>query len=125
MWKYLDRTLAVLLGLGAGVGHTLGSLAAYAHEPTTLLWSLNTSVLGVTLAALHLLRSLRPEDRALARILIVPTLAWLVSALYFGTLIHAPADPRVIFFALLCVGLIAFSLRGALGEGQRGLPTPG
>src|SRR5215469_7525565 len=59
MLKYLDRTLAVLLALGAGVGHTLGSLAAYAHEPTTLLWSLNTSVLGVLLGTLHLLRSFR------------------------------------------------------------------
>ena len=125
MLKYLDRTLAVLLALGAGVGHTLGSLAAYAHEPTTLLWSLNTSVLGVLLGTLHLLRSFRSADRALALLLVLPTLAWLISALYFGALIHAPADPRVVFFVVLCVGLIAFSVRGALGEGRRSLPTPG
>jgi hypothetical protein len=121
MLKYLDRTLAVLLGLGAGVGHTLGSLAAYAHEPMTLLWSLNTSVLGVMLGALHLLRSLRPADRTLALLLIFPTLAWLVSALYFGRLIHAPGDPRVVTFIVLCAGLIAFSVRGALGDNRRSL----
>jgi hypothetical protein len=114
MWKYLDRTLAALLALGAAVGHTLGSLAAYAHEPATLLWSLNTSVFGATLGALHLLRSFRPADRALAALLLFPTLAWLVSALCFGRIIGAPADPRVVFFALTCVGLSAFSLRALL-----------
>jgi hypothetical protein len=78
------------------------------------------------LGALHLLRSFRPADRALALMLIFPTLAWLVSSLCFGWLIHAPGDPRVVTFMVLCAGLIAFSLRGALeiSPGSAALPSP-
>jgi hypothetical protein len=116
--KLIDRALAVLLGLGAGIGHTLGSLKAYAHEPMTLLWALNTSVFGVTLAAFHLFRTYRPNDRALAWILVLPTLAFMVSCVWFGLLIHAPADPRVVAFLIIGLGLTGFSLAKALSPSK-------
>jgi hypothetical protein len=122
MWKYIDRAFAVLLALGAGVGHSLGSLGAYGHEPMLLLWALNASVLGATLGALHLLRSFRPADRALALLLIAPTCAWLISSLCFGWLIGSPADPRVLSFVALCLGLIAFSVATARGATAERVP---
>lgn len=115
MLKTIDRILAVILGLGAAVGHTYGSLTAYAHQPITLLWALNASVLGTLLAVLHFVRSLRTEDRALALILIPPTLFWLGSSMEFGILIGRPFDPRVLTFAVASLGLAAFSLTTALG----------
>ena len=116
MLKTIDRILAVILGLGAAVGHSYGSLMAYAHQPVTLLWALNASILGTLLAVLHFVRSLRPGDRSLAWILIPPTLFWLGSSMEFGILIGRPFDPRVLTFAVASLGLAAFSLKTALGS---------
>jgi hypothetical protein len=122
MFKYLDRALAVVLGLGAAVGHTLGSLTAYAHQPITLLWALNASVLGAMLGGLHLVRSFRPTDRVLAWLLVLPTLFWLGSAIQFGMLIGRPLDPRVVVIVVASVGLIAFSLKTALTARAKSYP---
>jgi hypothetical protein len=118
MLKSVDRACAVVLGLGAGVGHTLGSLMTYGHQPEPLLWALNTSVLGVLLAALHLLRSFRPADRMLAGVLAPATLAWLISTATFGGIIGNALDPRVLVFEVVSVALIAFSLNTALRGGS-------
>ena len=51
MIRYTDRALAVLLFLGAVVGHTYGSFKLYGHNPLMLFWALHASVLGGLLAS--------------------------------------------------------------------------
>ena len=108
---WIDRGLALLLMLGA-IGHSAGSFKAYGQQPDTLLWSLNSGVLIVLIAWLNLWRSGRPGDGALAWTCLVATAAYLCSVFAFGRVIGNMADPRVIGFAVVCLGLIGFSLRG-------------
>jgi hypothetical protein len=99
--------------LGA-VGHTLGSVKAYSGQPLVLLWALCASLYIVLVGAINLLRTARPADRALAWIAMAATACWLVAGVAFGLLIGNVADPRVIIFAVICSGLIALGLKGAL-----------
>jgi hypothetical protein len=108
----LDRTLAVLLLLGAA-GHTLGSSSAYAHQPMVLLWSLCATLALVLIAAVNLLRASRPGDRAVAWLAVGGTLSWLAVAAVFGVLIGHLLDPRVVFFEVASAGLIALGIRDA------------
>ena len=112
-WKNLDRTLAVLLMLGA-VGHTLGSLKTYGDQPVVLLWALCASVLVVLLGAINLLRVSRPADIALAWICVGGMVCWLACTLAFGHLIGNLADFRIVIFAVLSIGLIFFGVRTAV-----------
>lgn len=110
--KWIDRALSCLLILG-GVGHTLGVLDFY-KEPQTLFWSLTASELIFLLAAINLLRTWRPGDRALAAITAVASAAYFLFTLRFGQIIGNLVDFRVILFAALTLGLTAFSVRDAL-----------
>ena len=112
-WKNLDRTLAILLLLGA-VGHTLGSFKTYGGQPMVLLWALCASVLVVLLGAINLLRVSRPGDAALAWICVGATICWLACTLTFGHLIGNLLDFRIVIFAVLSIGLILFGVRSAV-----------
>lgn len=114
MMKLIDRTLAVLLLLGAGVGHTAGSIMGYHQRPMVLLWSLSASVLGVLIALLNLLRTYRAGDRALAWLALAGCIAWLAISVTFGELLGRPFDPRVLTFVVLTCGLGYFSMRAAV-----------
>ena len=111
--KILDRILAVVLILG-GIGHGLGSYLGYRHEPITMLWALNASVLGFLVAAINLLRSGRTNDRPLAWIAFAGSLACFVSALTFGLLIGNVLDFRPLIHGVTTLALAAFSLKAAL-----------
>ena len=115
MLKHLDRTLAVLLFLGA-IGHTFGSFAAFRGQPVTLLWSLCTSVLIILISAINLLRTWRPGDRLLACLAAMGALCWLVVAVVFGVIVNNLFDFRVVVFVIVSVGLLIFSVRDALGK---------
>lgn len=115
--RWIDRGLSLLVILG-GVGHTLGVLNFY-KDPHTLFWSLTASVLIALLAAVNLLRTWRPGDRALALVAALGSGAYLVITLEFGRLIGDMTDFRVILFAVLSLGLLAFSLRDATGSSPR------
>jgi hypothetical protein len=110
--KWIDRGLSGLLILG-GVGHTLGVLDFY-KDPHTLFWSLTASELILLLAAINLLRSLRPGDRTLATITACATAAYFIFTLRFGQLVGNLVDFRAILFGALTLGLTAFSLRDAI-----------
>jgi hypothetical protein len=112
-WKNLDRTLAILLLLGA-VGHTLGSFKTYGGQPMVLLWALCASVLVVLLGAINLLRVSRPGDAALAWICVGAMICWLACTLTFGHLIGNLLDFRIVIFAVLSTGLILFGVRSAV-----------
>jgi hypothetical protein len=71
-------------------------------------------VLIFLLAAINLLRTWRPGDRGLAIITSCASAAYLVITIRFGQLIDNVADPRVIFFGIISLGLIAFGLRDAM-----------
>jgi hypothetical protein len=125
MIKYIDRTLAVLLFLGAAVGHTYGAFKFYGHDPLMLFWALHASVLGGLLGILNFLRTFRPQDRALARITVAGTAIWTVGAARFGVLIGNPTDQRVVMFMAISLGLISLGLRTALGRaGEVDLRVP-
>jgi hypothetical protein len=115
--KWIDRGLSGLLILG-GVGHTLGVLDYYT-DPQALFWSLTASELIFLLAAINLLRSWRPTDRALAAITAVATGAYFVFTLRFGQIIGNMFDFRVILFGAVTLGLTAFSVMGALNRPSR------
>jgi hypothetical protein len=93
----IDRAFADFLLISVG-GHAYGSLAGYADQPTTLLWSL---------------RTFRPTDRAVAWLTLAGTAFWFGASLMFGRLIGNLFDPRVLFHALVAFGLILFGLRSA------------
>lgn len=112
-WKALDQALSVLLMLGA-VGHTFGSFKTYGAQPIVLLWALSASVLCVLLGAINLLRANRPQDSALAWICVGGLLCWLATTVTFGRLIGNLLDLRIVIFAVISVGLLAFAARSAL-----------
>ena len=116
MFKIVDRGLGVLLILGAA-GHTFGSIRTYGREPMTLLWALSATLFILLLAAVHLLRTARPGDHALAWIGVVAALCQVFAAVVFGELSGDPADPRVIGFVVICLGLAGFGFRYALIKG--------
>jgi len=109
--KWVDRGLSVLLILG-GVGHTFGVLDFY-KDLQTLFWSLTASELIFLLAAINLLRSWRPLDKALAVITAAASLSYFGFTLRFGQIIGNLFDFRVILFGALTLGLTAFSMRDA------------
>jgi hypothetical protein len=111
--KILDRIFAVVLILG-GVGHGFGSYLGYRHEPVTLLWALNATVLSFLVAAVNLLRSGRTNDRPLAWIAFSGSLACAAFALTFGMLIGNVFDFRPLIHAVTTLALAAFSLKAAL-----------
>jgi hypothetical protein len=108
--KTFDRALAILLALG-GVGHTLGSFAAYKHDPMTLLWSLTASEFIFLLAAVNYVRAGRPRDKALAWICLIGCVCWMIGAGRFGALIGNVFDVRVLIFVVLTLGLCVMSVR--------------
>jgi uncharacterized membrane protein YfcA len=110
MRKIADRSLAVLLIMGAGGGHVAGSIMAYHERPLVLLWALCAGALGVLIGALNLLRAGRPDDRSVAWLTVCATACWLVISVAFGILIGNPLDPRVIGFVAIAGGLMYFGL---------------
>jgi hypothetical protein len=109
----LDRLLSALLILGA-VGHTFGVTEFYRGQPDALFWSLCAGLLMLLVAAINLLRTWRPGDRAIAWMSAAASASYLVVTFGFGRLIGNMADPRVIGFGLISVGLLFFSASGAL-----------
>ena len=116
--KIIDRVFAGILVLG-GLLHGWGSFHMYAHQPTTLLWSLCASALALLIAAINLLRVARPWDRALAWICVGGSLSWAVAAFAAGVLIlHNVFDPKPMMFWITSLVLAGFSLKAALGAGN-------
>ena len=111
--RVVDRILSVLLVLGA-VGHTFGVMQYYRDQPDALFWSLCAGFLIVLVAVINLVRTARTGDRAIAWTAAGASLGYLVVTLGFGRLIGNMADPRVIGFTLISLGLFYFSVTGAL-----------
>ena len=67
------------------------------------------------LSRTNILRSVRPDDHALAWITVVATVCWFCAAIAFGAIIDNALDLRVVVFAVACAGLVTFGLRSTLG----------
>jgi len=115
--KWVDRGLSCLLIL-SGLGHTFGVLSFY-RDPQTLFWSLTATLLIFLIAAVNLLRTWRPGDRALAVITTCASAAYFLATLRFGQIIGNLADFRIILFGVLTLGLTAFGLRDAMRSAAR------
>lgn len=107
--RFIDRGLAVLLILGS-IGHTFGVIEYYKDQPDALYWSLCATLLMLLVAGINLLRSVRPGDRGMAGLAIGATAGYFVAMICFGRLVGNMADPRVIGFSVICLGLIAFGI---------------
>jgi len=114
--RWIDRGLSVLVIL-SGMAHAFG-VASFFHDPQTLFWSETATILIFLIAAINLLRTWRPGDRALAAVAAGGSITYLIATLWFGRIIGDMADFRVILFGVLMLGLALFSLRDAM----RGTP---
>ena len=114
----LDRFFSCLLIVG-GIAHAFGAWSAFHSQPATLLWSEAAAFAIFLLAAINLLRSARPADRALAWISFAGCLVWAGFALAVGGLrgdfLYPPAVANVVDSLILA----NFSLRTALGSAAR------
>ena len=108
----LDRILSGLLVVGA-IGHTFGVLNFYKGQPVPMFWALCFTGLILLLAAVNLLRAVRPTDRALAWLTAIASLVFAGISIGFGFLVGNPADVRAVSFAVVALGLTALSLRQA------------
>lgn len=113
--KVVDRVFCCLLILG-GVGHSLGSFKAYGAKPDELLWSLCGSLFIFLLGIVNLVRAGRDGDRALGWITLVFNLCWLAAVIQFGRVIGNMADPRLIFFLIVMLVVLAMSVRSIRAE---------
>lgn len=110
---WVDRILAILLILG-GVGHSFGSFIAFKNNELELLWALCASLFVFLLGALNLLRTRRPGDSTLAWICFVGCLCWLAGSMRFASLMGRYLEPHALIFAILSLGLCAFSVRSLI-----------
>jgi hypothetical protein len=97
--RTIDRALGGLLIVGSLL-HGMGSIRAYASEPTTLVWALSATMAGLLLGTINLVRAGRPGDRALAWICVCGCIAWVGQSIAFGVSIGSPLDPRVLIHAI-------------------------
>lgn len=96
--------------------HGAGCLQFYAHSPELLLWSESGTLAELLLAALNLLRTGRPGDRALAWVSFAGCLVYLAIVMAFGKLIGNYFDFRPLIQGTVTLVLAGFSLRTALGK---------
>ena len=108
--KAIDRVFGVLLGVG-GVLHGFGSWMALHTQPGYLIWALSASFAVLLLAAINLLRTVRPGDPALAWICFAGCLTWIGFCLWFGAILHNFLDFRPLIHIVLAAVLALFSLR--------------
>jgi hypothetical protein len=100
----IDRGLGGLLIIGSLL-HGIGSVEAYASQPTTLVWALSATLAGLLLGTINLVRAGRRHDRALTWISVVGCVAWIAQAFAFGISIGSPFDPRVLIHAVNAAAL--------------------
>jgi uncharacterized membrane protein len=115
--RWVDRGLSLLLIL-SGIAHAYG-VANFFRDPQTLFWSLVATILIFLIAAVNVLRTWRPGDRALAFVAAGASIAYFLATLRFGRIIGDMADFRVILFGTLTLGLAAFGLRDAMRSGPQ------
>ncbi|MFL6722441.1 MAG: hypothetical protein ACJ8FT_11675 [Sphingomonas sp.] len=95
------------------MAHAFG-VASFFHDPQTLFWSETATILIFLIAAVNLLRTWRPGDRALAAVAAGASISYLIATFCLGRIIGDMADFRVILFGALTLGLALFSLRDAV-----------
>lgn len=113
MNKIVDLAFCALLAIGA-TGHLIGSFLFTTIGSVLFVWSLSGVLAAGLLVAVNLLRSLRLNDRALARIALVGNLCWLVVVILFGLSTGDVFDARVLLHGFAALGLSYFSISNLL-----------
>jgi hypothetical protein len=116
----IDRTFGWLLILGA-CAHAMGTILGYPLMSAIFLWSLGSSLAGLLLGALNIIRAGRPSDKTLAAITFAGTFCWLVLALALGKSIGNIFDPRPFLTAIFSAVLVVFSARTLRADAPIGL----
>ncbi len=109
MLKTIDRVFGCLLVLGA-CGHTAGTLMWLKPMSGIFIWSLGSSLAGLLLGVLNLVRAGRPNDRTLAVITTIGTACWALLAVAFGASIGNVLDPRAAGHTIIALVLVAFGI---------------
>jgi hypothetical protein len=108
--KMADRIFGTMLIL-ASCGHAAGTILAYPAMSPIFVWSLGSSLAGVLLGILNLLRAGRPWDRPLAAITVLGSFAWIFVAIGFGVSINKVLDSRVMGHAVIAAALVIFGVK--------------
>lgn len=108
--KNADRIFGWLLIVG-GLLHTIGTFVLTEPMSGVFVWALSGSVAVLLTAALNLLRTARPRDRAVAILATCGTAGWLIVCILFGMNIRNLLDPRVLVHIINSLVLLGFCLR--------------
>ncbi len=106
----LDRIFCCLLILAAAL-HTLGAFNEYKPQSSLLMWALCAGFARFLLAAVNLLRTWRPNDKALAAICLGGCLVSVYLLFRLAGVIGSMRDYRVVVNLAITVALTFFSLR--------------
>lgn len=106
----LDRLFCYLLILAASL-HTFGALNEYKPKTSLLMWALCAGFARFLLAAVNLLRTWRPNDKALAAICLAGCLVSGYFVFLMAGVVGNIWDFRVVINFVISVGLVFFSLR--------------
>ena len=119
----IDRIFGVLLILAA-CGHTVCTILWTQPMSGSFIWSLGSSLAGLLLGTLNIVRAARPHDKTLAAITPVGTACWAAVAFAFGKSIGDVLDPRPLGHVIISTILVAFSATTLRGT-PRKLVSPG
>lgn len=106
----LVELAAIWLLLLGGAGHGfIGTLFSSPLTETATLWSLSGSVAVWLVAAMNWVRRRHPEDRAVAALAALGSVAWILLMIWLMAIADMWADPRPWGFIVACTLLAAFS----------------
>ena len=123
MLKTVDGIFGVLLILAA-CGHTVGTILWTQPMSGIFIWSLGSSLAGLLLGALNIVRAGRPEDNTLAAITTIGTACWALVAWAFGISIGNVLDPRPLGHTIISLVLIVFGVVTLLRSSHRSHSEP-
>jgi hypothetical protein len=108
MLKVVDRIFGWLLVL-ASCGHTVGTILWTKPMSDIFIWSMGSSLAGLLLGTLNIVRAGRPDDKTLATITMVGTACWALLTFAFGRSIGNVFDLRVVGHVVISIVLVIFS----------------
>jgi hypothetical protein len=107
MLRIIDRVFGYLLVL-ASCGHTVGTILWTKPMSSVFIWSLGSSLAGLLLGTLNIVRAGRNDDKTLAIITVLGTACWALVTFGFGKSIGNVFDPRPLGHVIISSVLVIF-----------------